>query len=107
MTVKSHRILNWANLNVAVIRHGLALYFQESLVEQILKAPFIVTMFDESYNSAIKNAKWISNLDFGTRKKVKLIHAITQVISLASPLLWTFMENSIHVVQNSRKKISR
>ena len=69
MTVKSHRILNWANLNVAVIRHGLALYFQESLVEQILKAPFIVTMFDESYNSAIKKGQMDLQFRFWNEEK--------------------------------------
>lgn len=52
-----HINLNWASLNVAVICHGLAPYFWESLVEQILKVLFIVTMFDKSYNYAVKKGQ--------------------------------------------------
>ena len=40
-----------------VICHDLALYFGESLVEQILTAPFIVIMFGEDYNSAVKKGQ--------------------------------------------------
>ena len=40
-----------------VICHDLALYFGESLVEQILTASFIVIMFDEAYNSAVRKGQ--------------------------------------------------
>ena len=40
-----------------VVCHGVALYFWESLLEQIWRAFFIVTMFDESCNSPVKKVE--------------------------------------------------
>ena len=47
--------------------HGLTPYFRESFVEQILKASFIVTMFDESFNSAVR----IDQMDLQVRFRSK------------------------------------
>ena len=52
-----------------VIYHGLAPYFQESLVEQILNTPFIVTRFDESYNRTVKKGQMDVKVKFWNKEK--------------------------------------
>lgn len=54
-----------------VICHGLVPYFWESLAEQLLKVPFIVTMFNqnESSNSTVKKSQMDLEVRFWNEEK--------------------------------------
>ena len=71
-------------------------------MKQILNAPLIATMFQESYKNTVTKGQTDLQFRFWNEENGQVDTRYN-----TSPLVWTFVKNSIHVVQNSWKKISR